>query len=64
MTKSKLEIDWPDNVFGRDFCSVMHPTEEGVYCRRQPGHPGDHAAFVHKITEPESWPATCSEAGV
>jgi len=53
---SKIDwIAWPDNIFGSHFCSSPHPTASGVYCRRQPEHEGDHAAYVHKISQPESW---------
>lgn len=59
-TKTATQRDWalwPDNIFGSRFCSSPHPSAPHVYCRRQPGHPGDHAAYVHKISQPESWPA-------
>lgn len=45
-------------VFGAAFCSAPHPDAPGVWCRRQLGHPGDHSAFIFKISTPESWPTT------
>jgi hypothetical protein len=47
---------WPDNILGGHFCSDPHPSAPGCYCRRQIDHLGDHAAYVHKITRPETWP--------
>lgn len=46
----------PTGVFGRTFCSARHPNADGVWCRRQPHHDGDHAAYVFSIRTPESWP--------
>lgn len=51
-----MNVNWPDNFMGSSFCSSKHPSKEFVYCRRQKKHPGDHAAYVFSITEPESWP--------
>lgn len=52
---------------GKAFCSVAHPDnpdpataepdDEFVFCRRLPHHDGsDHAAFIHSIKVPETWP--------
>lgn len=54
--QSPLAIVWPDNPFRNTFCSQRHPTNPDVYCRRMPNHPDDHAAFIHSITTPQSWP--------
>ena len=60
-----MKVVWPNNPYGAAFCSSPHPDhrftdEDGntlpsVFCRRQPGHDGAHAAFIHKISEPEHW---------
>jgi hypothetical protein len=49
-----MNIGWPDNLFKSTYCSTPHPSGD-AWCRRQPGHPGDHSAFIHKISEPETW---------
>ena len=33
-----------------------HPLGGPVQCRRLPGHSGDHATYVFKISKPETWP--------
>lgn len=41
---------------GKSYCSKPHPSDESVWCRRQPhGRDRNHAAFVFKISEPEEW---------
>jgi hypothetical protein len=42
-------------LYGRFYCSAAHHTRNDVWCRRQPGHDGDHAAFVFLISKPEYW---------
>lgn len=46
----------PGGVDARIFCSHPHPTDQFAWCRRQPGHPGEHAAFTFSIKHPETWP--------
>lgn len=48
-------------VFGKDFCSSPHPDKPFTFCRRMPHTDGDHAAFTHLISAPETWPMTASE---
>jgi hypothetical protein len=38
-----------------------HPLGGPVQCRRLPGHSGDHAAHIFKISELEYWPNTTEE---
>jgi hypothetical protein len=47
----------PGGFLARYFCSSPHPSEH-VWCRRQPGHAGNHSAFVFSISTPEEWPAS------
>jgi hypothetical protein len=42
-------------AFGKFFCSARHPTSEDDWCRRFKGHEGQHAAYVHRISEPDRW---------
>lgn len=42
-------------VLSNGFCSEPHPDEQYVWCRRQPGHTGQHAAFVFSIRTPTAW---------
>ena len=56
-----LSIDWgddkPGGMIAKAYCSAPHPDHPmAVWCRRQPGHPGDHAAYVFSISRPEYWP--------
>jgi len=46
----------PGGVYGTHYCSAPHPTADGVYCRRQPGHDGDHAAYTFSMLHPDRWP--------
>lgn len=46
----------PGGVQGKSFCSSPHPTDQYVWCRRQPGHDGDCAAYAFSIIEPDTWP--------
>lgn len=40
---------------GAWFCSLPHPTEPYVWCRRAPEHDGDCAAYVFDIKTPARW---------
>ena len=55
----------PGGVDVRNSCSAPHPENpddpndtaaEWVWCRRRPGHDGDHAAYVFSVITPEYWP--------
>lgn len=46
----------PGGVDGRIFCSSPHPTDTFAWCRKMPGHSGDHAAFTFKISDLSTWP--------
>jgi hypothetical protein len=48
------------------YCQAAHPdTVENsrgqqvpaAHCMRIGGHPGDHSAFIHRISTPEAWSA-------
>lgn len=47
----------PGGFGGQIFCAAAHPTRPDVWCRRMPHQKGDHSAFVHAISTPQSWPA-------
>jgi hypothetical protein len=57
MTVTLNPVRREGGVWGEIFCSKPHPTRPDVWCRRQPHHSGDCAAFTFKISQPEHWPA-------